>query len=187
MLDFFFTSDGFKVISLFAVVISVVFIQRRRQHQLAADPKVVKDQLGKLGADYTILSDVVVSAELGMNDVSHVVVSAYGVFVLTVKTEAGKVTGREGDREWHIKSTRDILCNPLWENRKHVNALEKIIGPVWFIPVVVFTRAELKSDFGSYVVSLKELMPYIKQHKKFRLSNDKRDEIVRKLKSISNY
>ena len=111
---------------------------------------------------------------------SHVVVSAYGVFVLTVKTEAGKVTGREGDREWHIKSARDILYNPLWENRKHVNALEKIIGPVWFIPVVVFTRAGLKGDFGSYVVSLKELMPYIKKHKKFRLSDDKQDEIVRK-------
>ncbi len=187
MLDFFFTSDGFKVISLLAVVAAVMFVLGRRQHQLAADPKVVKDQLEQLGTDYTILSDVVVSAELGMNDVSHVVVSAYGVFVLTVKTEAGKVTGREGDREWHIKSARDILYNPLWENRKHVNALEKIIGPVWFIPVVVFTRAGLKGDFGSYVVSLKELMPYIKKHKKFRLSDDKQDEIVRKIRSISSY
>ena len=187
MLDFFFTSDGFKVISLLALIATVVFILGRRQHQLAADPKVVKDQLEQLGADYTILSDVVVSAELGMNDVSHVVISAYGVFVLTVKTEAGKVTGREGDREWHIKSARDILYNPLWENRKHVNALEKIIGPVWFIPVVVFTRAGLKGDFGSYVVSLKELMPYIKKHKKFRLSDDKQDEIVQKIRSISSY
>jgi hypothetical protein len=187
MLDFFFTSDGFKVISLFAVVIAAVFIQRRRKYQLTANPKVVKDQLEQLGDDYTILSDVVVSAELGMNDMSHVVVSTSGVFVLTVKTEAGKVTGREGDREWHIKSASDILYNPLWENRKHVNALEKIIGPVLFIPVVVFTRAELKGDFGSYVVSLKELIPYIKQHKKFCLSDDKRDEIVRKLRSISSY
>ena len=187
MLDFLFTSDGFKVISFLAVVATVMFVLGRRQHQLAADPKVVKDQLEQLGADYTILSDVVVSAELGMNDVSHVVVSAYGVFVLTVKTEAGKVTGRQGDREWHIKSARDILYNPLWENRKHVNALEKIIGPVWFIPVVVFTRAGLKGDFGSYVVSLKELMPYIKKHKKFRLSDDKQDEIVRKIRSISSY
>lgn len=187
MLNFLFTVDGFKVLALLVVVVAVAFIQRRRQRQLTADPKVVKDQLEQLGADYTILSDVVVSAELGMNDVSHVVVSAYGVFVLTVKTEAGKVTGREGDREWHIKSARDILYNPLWENRKHVNALEKIIGPVWFIPVVVFTRAGLKGDFGSYVVSLKELMPYIKKHKKFRLSDDKQDEIVRKIRSISSY
>ena len=76
MLDFFFTSDGFKVISLLAVVAAVMFVLGRRQHQLAADPKVVKNQLEQLGADYTIFSDVVVSAELGMNDVSHVVVSA---------------------------------------------------------------------------------------------------------------
>ena len=58
-----------KLLALLAVVAAVVFILRRRQHQLAADPKVVKDQLEQLGADYTILSDVVVSAELGMNDV----------------------------------------------------------------------------------------------------------------------
>lgn len=181
MLDFFTTTDGFIVLALLAVVVTVVFTQRRRQHQLAADPKVVKDQLDQLGADYTVLSDVVVSAELGMNDVSHVVVSTYGVFVLTVKTEAGKVTGREGDREWHIKSARDILYNPLWENRKHVNALEKIIGPVWFIPVVVFTRAVLKGQFGTHVVRLRELIPYISKNKTSRLSEGKRDEIIRKL------
>ena len=168
-----------------AVVVAVVFVQRRRQYKLAAVLKVVKDQLEQLGGDYTVLSDVVVSAELGMNDVNHIVVSSYGVFVLTVKTEAGQVTGREGDREWHIKATRDILYNPLWENRKHVNALEKLIGPVWFIPLVVFTRAVLKGEFGAHVVSLKGLMPYIKQHKKFRLSDDKRDEIVQKLRSVS--
>jgi hypothetical protein len=119
--------------------------------------------------------------------VSHVVISAYGVFVLTVKTESGTVTGREGDKEWHIKSARDFLYNPLWENRKHVNALEKIIGPVWFIPIVVFTRAGLKDDFGAHVVSLNRLMPYIKQHKKLRLSDEKRDEIVQKLRSVSSH
>lgn len=179
MLDLFSSTNGLILLALLAAVVSVVFIQRSRQHQLGADPKVVKDQLQQLGGDYTVLSDVVVSAELGMNDVSHVVVSTYGVFVLTVKTEAGKVTGREGDREWHIKS--DILYNPLWENRKHVNALEKVIGPVWFIPVVVFTRAVLKGKFGPNVVRLKGLIPYIKKNKTSRLSAGKRDEIIRKL------
>ena len=183
-MDSFLSADGFKVFALLAVFVAMLLVRHKRQHRLAGDPKIVKDQLEKLGADYTVLSDVVVSAELGMNDVSHVVVSTYGVFVLTIKIEAGKIFGREKDREWYVK--QDVLYNPLWENRKHVNALEKIIGPVWFIPVVVFTRAELKGDFGSYVVSLKELMPYIKQHKKFRLSDDKRDEIVRKLRSISS-
>jgi hypothetical protein len=30
-------------------------------------------------------------------------------------------------------------------------------------------------------------MPYIKKHKKFRLSDDKQDEIVGKIRSISSY
>jgi len=93
------------------------------------------------------------------------------------------VFGREGDREWQIKSgkQRDILYNPLWENRKHVNALEELTGPVWFIPVVVFTRAVLKGEFPEHVLRLKELVPYIKRQKTSRLSDDKRDEIIQKL------
>jgi hypothetical protein len=182
-MDSIFSADGIKILVSLVVVIAVLLARKSRQHRLAGDPKVVKDQLDRLGPDYTILSNVVVSAELGMNDVSHVVVSIYGVFVLTVKTEAGKVFGREGDREWQIKSgrQRDILYNPLWENRKHVNALEKMIGEVWFIPAVVFTRAILKGEFGDHIVSLKQLIPYIERHKKSRLSSDKRDELVQKL------
>jgi len=186
-MDFIFSADGLKILVFLVVVITVVWVKQRRQHRLAGDPKVVKDQLERLGADYTVLSNVVVSAERGMNDVGHVVVSTYGVFVITVKTEAGKVFGREGDREWQIKSgrQRDILYNPLWENRKHVNALEKLTGPVQFIPVVVFTRAVLKGEFGATVLRLKELIPYMEQQKTSCLSNDKRDEIVQKLRYVS--
>ena len=186
-MDFIFSADGLKILALLVVVITVVWVKQRRQHRLGGDPKVVKDQLERLGADYTVLSNVVVSAERGMNDVGHVVVSTYGVFVITVKTEAGKVFGREGDREWQIKSGRDILYNPLWENRKHVNALEKLTGLVRFIPVVVFTRAVLKGEFGDHVIRLKELIPYIEQQKKSHLSNDKRDEIIAKLETVSSH
>jgi hypothetical protein len=186
-MDFIISEDGFKILALLVGGLTAFFVWKKKQHQLAANPKVVKDLLDHLGADYTVLSDVVVSAELGMNDVGHVVVSNYGVFVLTVKTEAGKVYVREGDREWKIKSGRqkDILYNPLWENRKHVNALEKLIGPVKFIPLVVFTRAVLKGEFEEHLVQLKELVPYIVRDKKSRLSDDKRDEIVQKLKVIA--
>lgn len=187
-MDSFFATGGFKILaSLIVLIVIAVMLIRKNRHRLAADPKVVKDLLQRLGADYTVLSNVVVSAELGMNDVSHVVVSVYGVFVITVKTEAGKVFGKEGEREWQIKSgkQRDILYNPLWENRKHVNALEKLTGSAWFIPAVVFTRAVLKGEFGATVVRLKELIPYIEQHKISRLSPDKRDEMVQKLKNIS--
>ena len=184
-MDFIFSTDGLKALAFLAVVALIFFIQKRKQHKLAGDPKIVMGQLERLGPDYVVLLNVVVSAELGMNDVSHVVVSNYGLFVLTVKTEAGKVFGREKDREWHLKPSKDILYNPLWENRKHVNALEQIIGPVWFVPVVVFTRAVLKGDFGASVIQLNDLIPFIEQNKKSRLSVDKRDEVIRKLQQFS--
>ena len=188
-MDFLFSVIGFNILVALAVVAVVLFFWQSRQHRLAANPEIVKDTLAKLGADYTVLSNVVVSAELGMNDVSHVVVSEYGVFVVTVKTEAGKVFGKQGDQEWKIKSGKhkDILYNPLWENRKHINALEKMIGATWFIPVVVFTRAVLKGDFGSYVIRRSELISYIEQNKKSRLSVDKRDEIIAKLRAVSSH
>jgi hypothetical protein len=181
-MGFFLSTEGFKVLALLALVVVVLYVRKNRQHRLAGDPKIVQDQLKRLGADYIVLSDVVVSAELGMNDVSHVVVSPYGVFVLTIKTEAGKVFGRERDREWLIK--RNVLYNPLWENRKHVNALEGMIGPVWFIPVVVFTRAILKDEFGTHVIRLKELTSYIEKYKTTRLSDKKQKEILQKLTSL---
>ncbi len=177
----FFSAYGFELFIAVVVIVTVVLV-RQRQHRLAGNAKVVKDQLDRLGADYTVLSNVVVSAERGMMDVNHVVVSAYGVFVITVKTEEGKVFGREADREWQVRPGGNTLYNPLWENRKHVNALEKMIGSVCFIPVIVFTRAILKGAFGDYVVGLKELIPYIVQNKTSRLSNDKRDEIIAKLR-----
>ena len=181
-MDSIFSAEGLKFFVVVAIAAIVIFARQRRQHRLAANPKVVKDELERL--DDTVLSNVVVSAELGMNDVSHVVVSTYGVFVITVKTEAGKVFGREGDREWQIKSgkQRDILYNPLWENRKHVNALEELTGPVWFIPVVVFTRAVLKGEFPEHVLRLKELVSYIERQKISRLSDRKRDEVIQKLR-----
>ena len=93
-----FSTDEFKVLaSLAVVIVTTVIFFRQSRHRSAADPKVVKDQLEKLGAeDYTVLSNVVFFAELGMNDVSHVVVSTYGVFVLPSKRKREKCLARKG-------------------------------------------------------------------------------------------
>ncbi len=184
MIETFLAAYGIRIIApLVVFVVLIVGIIRRSRFQASADPQAVVNVLNQLGPDYEVVSNVVVPGERGMFALGDVVVSPYGVFVITVKKDAGKVFGREGDSEWEVKSGRisHLIRNPLWENRKHVNALEKVIGSVPFNSIVVFPRAVLKGAFGRNVVRLGELKKRVAQNKTSRLSVDKRDEILKTL------
>ena len=130
------------------------------------------------------MTNIVVPGDHGVFDVGNIVLSPYGIFVITVRQTVGKIFGKKGDREWEVRSgrSRGFISNPLWENRKHVNALEKVVGSVPFISVVVFTRGKLKGDFGDNVIRLGELGKFIYQNKTFCLSVDKQDEILKAIR-----
>ena len=159
--------------------------QRQSRDKDNADSQAIKNVLNQLESDYEVVTNVMVPGDRGMFDLGNVVVSPYGVFVITVKQTIGKIFGGKGDREWEVKSgrSRDFIPNPLWENRKHVNALEKLIGPVPFISIVVFPRGNLKGEFGRNVIRLHELKNFIAQNKPFHLSMDKRNGILKTLQN----
>jgi len=185
MIENYLTAYWIKIFATLAVFVAlIVMFIRQSRDQANADPQAVVNVLNQLGPDYSVVSNVVVPGERGMFALGNVVVSPYGVFVITVKQDTGKVFGREGDSEWEVKSGRNsnLIRNPLWENRKHVNALEKVIGSVPFNSIVVFPRAVLKGAFGSNVVRLGELRKRIAQNKTSRMSLDKRDEIIKTLR-----
>ena len=184
MIESYFTAFLIKTFASLVIFISlIVMFIRQSRDKANADPQAVVNLLNQLGEDYTVVPNIVVPGERGMFALGDVVVSPYGVFIITVKQDAGKVFGREGDSEWEVKSGRNskLILNPLWENRKHVNALEKVIGSVPFNSIVVFPRAVLKGTFGSNVIRLDELKKRIAQNKTSRLSLDKRDEIIKVL------
>jgi len=172
---------------VFGALMALFIRQSKKQAEGGGTGKLaVKSRIEKLGTEYTVLDDVVVPAKYGMIRIDHVVVSPYGVFVLTLVHEAGRVSGREGDDRWEIKSgtQKNILYNPLWENRKWVNALEACLGPYPYIQAVVFTRARLKSDFGKQVMPLSRLPGFIKKYDKSVLFSDKRQAIIEKIKNL---
>ena len=190
MVENYLAAYGLKIFASLIVFITliVMFIRQSREKE-NADPQAIKNVLNQLESDYEVVANVMVPGDRGMFDLGNVVVSPYGVFVITVKQTIGKIFGRKGDREWEVKSggSRDFIANPLWENRKHVNALEKLIGPAPFISIVVFPRGNLKGEFGGNVIRLGELKNFIVQDKTLRLSMDKRDGILKTLqKSQSN-
>ena len=175
---------GIKIFASLIIFITLIVMFIRQSNDRANDdPQAIKNVLNQLESDYEVVTNVMVPGDRGMFDLGHVVVSPYGVFVITVKQTIGKIFGRKGDREWEVKSggSRDFIANPLWENRKHVNALEKLIGPAPFISIVVFPRGNLKGEFGTNVIRLGELKNFIAQNKTFNMSMDKRDGILKTL------
>jgi hypothetical protein len=185
MIESYFIAYWVKIFaSLVVFIVLIIMFIRQSRDKANADPQAVVNVLNQLGSDYTVVPNVVVPGERGMFALGNVVVSSYGIFVITVKQSEGNVFGREGDSEWEVKSGRNsnLIRNPLWENRKHVNALEKVIGSVPFNSIVVFPRAVLKGEFGGNVIRLDELSRKITQTKKFRLSLDKLDEILKTLR-----
>jgi len=184
MVENYLTAYGIKIFASLIVFITLIVMFIRQSNDRANDdPQAIKNVLNQLESDYEVVTNVMVPGDRGMFDLGHVVVSPYGVFVITVKQTIGKIFGRKGDREWEVKSggSRDFIANPLWENRKHVNALEKLIGPAPFISIVVFPRGNLKGEFGRNVIRLGELENFITQNKTFHMSMDKRDEILKAL------
>ena len=184
MVENYLAAYGIKIFASLIVFITLIVMFIRQSNDRANDdPQAIKNVLNQLESDYEVVTNVMVPGDRGMFDLGHVVVSPYGVFVITVKQTIGKIFGRKGDREWEVKSggSRNFLANPLWENRKHVNALEKLIGPAPFISIVVFPRGNLKGEFGRNVIRLGELKNFIAQNKTFNMSMDKRDGILKTL------
>ena len=184
MVENYLAAYGVKIFaSLIVFITLIVMFARQSNDRTNDDPQAIKNVLNQLEPGYEVVTNVMVPGDRGMFDLGHVVVSPYGVFVITVKQTIGKIFGRKGDREWEVKSggSRDFIANPLWENRKHVNALEKLIGPAPFISIVVFPRGNLKGEFGRNVIRLGELKNFIAQNKTFNMSMDKRDGILKTL------
>ena len=184
MVENYLAAYGIKIFASLIIFITLIVMFIRQSNDRANDdPQAIKNVLNQLESDYEVVTNVMVPGDRGMFDLGHVVVSPYGVFVITVKQTIGKIFGRKGDREWEVKSggSRDFIANPLWENRKHVNALEKLIGPAPFISIVVFPRGNLKGEFGTNVIRLGELKNFIAQNKTFNMSMDKRDGILKTL------
>ena len=184
MVENYLAAYGIKIFASLIVFIALIMMFIRQSNDRAnADPQAIENILNQLESDYKLVTNVMVPGDRGVFDLGNVVVSPYGVFVITVKQTIGKIFGKKGDREWEVKSrgSRDFIANPLWENRKHVNALEKLIGPAPFISIVVFPRGNLKGEFGRNVIRLGELENFITQNKTFHMSMDKRDEILKAL------
>lgn len=164
-----------------AIAVGAVLVWISRNRPLG--PVVsVATRLEQLDGKYTVLSGAIVQGEQGMIRIDHVVVSPFGVFVIKECREAGRLEVRLNREEWRISGGggRKKMYNPVWDVRKVIQKLERLVGEFPYIPLVVFTRARLTGEKDFNVMAAGNLIDHIQSFMEIRLNEDQQ----RKIKGI---
>lgn len=141
--------------------------------------------------DYKVINDLLIQSGGHSTQIDHVVVSAYGIFVIETKYYQGWIFGGENSEFWtqNIYGHKYKLRNPLWQNQGHVKTVSRLIGESDNIPIysiVAFSRqATIKVDRSLPVMYWWKVVPYIKRHKDSHLSKVRVDEIYSTLISAN--
>jgi restriction system protein len=175
-----------KIFATFVVfvVLIIFFIRSGSERSSISGTILIRNELDRLDENYKVFSNVLVHTERGISHIPYVVVCPYGIFVITCCHHVGKVSGHENDTEWKIKtkSIKETMLNPLWENRKHVNALEKKLGlELPFIPLVIFTYSKLINDFGPAAIKVGRLNVFFSSYGKTLISEADQNSVMNTL------
>lgn len=141
--------------------------------------------------DYHLLKNITLPTEDGgSTQIDHVLVSRYGIFVIETKNYSGWIFGNGRSRKWtqSIYGTKNSFQNPLHQNVKHVNELQKLFD---FLPegvfksVVVFTdKSHFKTKLPENVMHLSSLSHHINQFNEELISANRVYFIVGKIEVL---
>ena len=176
-----------KIFATFVVFVALVifFIRSGSEQSSISGTTLVRNELDRLDDNYTVFCNVMIHLERGMSHIPYVVISPHGIFVVTCCSQVGKISGQKNDQEWKVRGggVDDMILNPLWENRKHINALErKLNQSLPLIPVVVFTHANLVDDFGPTAVGVGRLQKFFAEHSKVLMGQVDQKSVIAILK-----
>lgn len=82
------------------------------------------------GSHYAILQDITLASHKDSVQIDHLVISAYGIFVIKHIDFGGQVSGKPGDAYWTRTTRRreQRFRNPLFACVEEVNALKSLLG-----------------------------------------------------------
>lgn len=83
----------------------------------------LKLELKKLpNNEYLLLNDIMVENEAGTNQIDHILISRYGMFVIEMKNYSGLIKGNSYNNKWsqHIGKYKKCFYNPIHQNYGHI-------------------------------------------------------------------
>lgn len=142
----------------------------------------IEVQLAQLPSAFKVVSNLLFTTEQGFEQIDHLVVSPYGLFILEAKNLAGLIVGEEDDENWHQAITWRVksFTNPLYENQSHIQALKKQVNfeenwPIYSY-VTFSRRGELKVISGFVFYDTDILPALLKRAEQAEVLNGKEIE-----------
>ena len=138
----------------------------------------VKNELKKLPNEkYLVLNDLMIESNNMTYQIDHIVVSAFGIFVIETKQYNGYIVGSEYDKKWK-QNNKFYINNPI--HQKDVLKLNNNK----FIPIVCIpSTANIKVNSKSHVLHIYELNKTILSYKETILDNY--NEIYKAINSLN--
>ena len=129
--------DYIKYINIFSVIVSIiciviiVVIKMYGKNFIGwAGEHWTKKALKELPkSKYIILNDICIMVSGIYHQIDHIVVSAYGIFVIETKQYNGFITGEEYDKYWirHVGKKKYYYLNPIRQNYGHIKGLAELL------------------------------------------------------------
>lgn len=178
---------------LFLVAALFIYVKYKKPAWKGAySEHLVNRKLFRLSNEYIIFNNLLFNHNGRSNQIDHIIVSPYGVFVIETKGYKGWIIGDEYSNHWTqiLYKNKYQFYNPILQNDGHVKFLNSLIEHllnVPFIPIVVFDNAaSLKVHVKNHIViNRKHLASIISQYKTPVLDEASINWIIRAIRKNS--
>ncbi len=138
---------------------------------------------------YHLIKNITVRSDNGTTQIDHIIVSAYGLFVIETKNMSGWIFGTDRDSQWTQKFRRKSFQfqNPLRQNFKHAAVLSEVLGLRRGVikSVVVFVgSARFKRQVPANVTNVGGCIRYIASCRETLLTDGEVHRVLELLKSV---
>ena len=131
--------------------------------------------LKKIKVEHYVFNNVSFISEKNemTHQIDHILVHPHGVFVIETKNYYGEIISDTGEGYWVkiIKGKKDIIRNPLNQNKTHVKVVKRVLKNVDVISLVVFVKNNAPYMPDENVINLKDLLLFIDSYPYKKLLN----------------
>lgn len=180
----------FKMFIVVFIVVILLKLLKPRIKGYLGETAVAAKLYGLSEQKYRVINDVMIQGDYGTTQIDHVVISAYGIFVIETKNYKGWITGSEYGDHWtkNVYGNKYSFRNPLKQNYAHIKALEKGLGVSKdkFISIVAFSnKCDIRVKTNENVIYFSQLKRTISQYTDVLFQEAELDVLEKRLYSMN--